>query len=74
MDPGLSLNTERGIGLLWGPDCTEEFLKKSQLKVIYKMESAFLGFRQLNISLLARLQLTCWKPICCGIFCRCYDL
>lgn len=34
MDPGLSLNEERGIGLLWGPDCTEEFLKKFQLKVI----------------------------------------
>ncbi|KAM0987004.1 hypothetical protein ACFX2G_011373 [Malus domestica] len=36
MDPGLSLNTERGIGLLWGPDCTEDFLKKSQLKLIIR--------------------------------------
>lgn len=34
MNPGLSPNTERGIGLLWGPDCTEEFLKEYQLKVI----------------------------------------
>ncbi|KAF2312532.1 hypothetical protein GH714_034982 [Hevea brasiliensis] len=33
MKPGLSPNKERGIGLLWGPDCTEEFLKKFQLKV-----------------------------------------
>lgn len=31
--PGLSPNKERGIGLLWGPDCTEEFLKKYNLKV-----------------------------------------
>ncbi|KAM2487488.1 serine/threonine-protein phosphatase 7 long form homolog isoform X1 [Malus sylvestris] len=36
MDPGLSLNEERGIGLLWGPDCTEEFLKKFQLKLIIR--------------------------------------
>lgn len=33
MCPGLSPNEERGIGLLWGPDCTEEFLKKNDLKV-----------------------------------------
>lgn len=33
MSPGLSPNTERGIGLLWGPDCTEEFLKTYNLKV-----------------------------------------
>lgn len=33
MSPGLSPNKERGIGLLWGPDCTEEFLKKFKLKV-----------------------------------------
>ena len=33
MTPGLSPNTERGIGLLYGPDCTEEFLKKFNLKV-----------------------------------------
>ncbi|CAN6714163.1 unnamed protein product [Malus baccata var. baccata] len=32
MDPGLSLNQLRGAGLLWGPDCTEEFLKKFQRK------------------------------------------
>ncbi|KAF8400279.1 hypothetical protein HHK36_013576 [Tetracentron sinense] len=31
---GLSPNEERGIGLLWGPDCTEEFLKKYHLKVM----------------------------------------
>ncbi|KAM1036156.1 hypothetical protein ACFX13_039943 [Malus domestica] len=34
MDPGLSLNQLRGAGLLWGPDCTEEFLKKFQLKFL----------------------------------------
>lgn len=34
MKLGLSENTERGIGLLWGPDSTEEFLKKFSLKVI----------------------------------------
>ncbi|KAL2247161.1 serine/threonine-protein phosphatase 7 [Sesamum indicum] len=34
--PGLSPNTERGIGLLWGPDCTEEFLKKFNLKLIIR--------------------------------------
>lgn len=33
MNLGLSPNKERGIGLLWGPDCTEEFLKKYHLKV-----------------------------------------
>ncbi|XP_012087578.1 serine/threonine-protein phosphatase 7 [Jatropha curcas] len=36
MKPGLSPNKERGIGLLWGPDCTEEFLKKFQLKLIIR--------------------------------------
>ncbi|KAM1238476.1 hypothetical protein ACFX1Q_039170 [Malus domestica] len=36
MDPGLSLNQLRGAGLLWGPDCTEEFLKKFQLKLIIR--------------------------------------
>lgn len=39
-DPSMSLglypNTERGMGLFWGPDCTEEFLKKCNLKVIDK--------------------------------------
>ncbi|ERN11532.1 hypothetical protein AMTRI_Chr03g44010 [Amborella trichopoda] len=34
--PGLSPNTERGIGLLWGPDCTEQFLKKYKLKLIVR--------------------------------------
>ncbi|KAF3950600.1 hypothetical protein CMV_023668 [Castanea mollissima] len=36
MTPGLSLNKERGIGLLWGPDCTENFLKKFNLKLIIR--------------------------------------
>lgn len=36
MNPGLSPNKERGIGLLWGPDCTEEFLKKFNLKLIIR--------------------------------------
>ncbi|XWS42256.1 hypothetical protein CRYUN_Cryun17cG0152600 [Craigia yunnanensis] len=33
MSPGLSPNKERGIGLLWGPDCSEKFLKKFKLKM-----------------------------------------
>ncbi|GFP95344.1 serine/threonine-protein phosphatase 7 [Phtheirospermum japonicum] len=36
MSPGLAPNKERGIGLLWGPDCTEEFLKKFNLKLIIR--------------------------------------
>ncbi|CAI9758085.1 unnamed protein product [Fraxinus pennsylvanica] len=36
MIPGLSPNKERGIGLLWGPDCTQEFLKKFNLKLIIR--------------------------------------
>ncbi|GMH24526.1 hypothetical protein Nepgr_026369 [Nepenthes gracilis] len=36
MNPGLSLNEERGIGLLWGPDCTEIFLKNFDLKLIIR--------------------------------------
>ncbi|XP_057948304.1 serine/threonine-protein phosphatase 7 isoform X2 [Malania oleifera] len=36
MNPGLSPNKERGIGLLWGPDCTEQFLKKFHLKLIIR--------------------------------------
>ncbi|XP_058185345.1 serine/threonine-protein phosphatase 7 long form homolog [Rhododendron vialii] len=36
MNPGLSLNKKRGFGLLWGPDCTEEFLKNSNLKLIIR--------------------------------------
>eukprot|EP01018_Ginkgo_biloba_P032235 Gb_23733 [translate_table: standard] len=35
-NPGLSPNTERGIGLLWGPDCTEQFLEKNHLKLIVR--------------------------------------
>lgn len=34
--PGLHLNPARGIGLLWGPDCTEEFLQKHKLKLIVR--------------------------------------
>ncbi|CAB4301979.1 unnamed protein product [Prunus armeniaca] len=34
--PGLSFNIERGIGLIWGPDCTDNFLKKFQLKLIIR--------------------------------------
>ena len=34
MKPGLAPNKVRGIGLIWGPDCTEDFLKKFQLKVM----------------------------------------
>ncbi|CAN4083630.1 unnamed protein product [Withania somnifera] len=36
MKPGLSPNKERGIGLLWGPDCTEDFLNKLNLKLIIR--------------------------------------
>ncbi|XP_076916450.1 serine/threonine-protein phosphatase 7-like [Bidens hawaiensis] len=36
MKPGLSPNTERGIGLLWGPDYTEDFLKKFSVKLIIR--------------------------------------
>lgn len=36
MNPGLSPNKERGIGLLWGPDCTEKFLKRFQFKLIIR--------------------------------------
>jgi serine/threonine-protein phosphatase 5 len=35
--PGLSPNKDRGIGLLWGPDMTEEFLYKYQMKVCHKI-------------------------------------
>lgn len=34
--PGMSPNKERGIGLLWGPDVTDEFLKKHNLKLIIR--------------------------------------
>jgi serine/threonine-protein phosphatase 5 len=30
---GLSHNDSRGIGLLFGPDCTQEFMEKHKLKV-----------------------------------------
>ncbi|CAH9098369.1 unnamed protein product [Cuscuta epithymum] len=33
---GLSPNKERGIGLMWGPDMTEEFLRKNCLKLIIR--------------------------------------
>ncbi|XP_078437984.1 serine/threonine phosphatase 7 [Wolffia australiana] len=33
---GMSPNKERGIGLLWGPDVTEEFLKRNNLKLIIR--------------------------------------
>ncbi|XP_076929999.1 serine/threonine-protein phosphatase 7-like [Bidens hawaiensis] len=36
MKPGLSPNTERGIGLLWGPDITDDFLKKFSVKLIIR--------------------------------------
>ncbi|KAL6226884.1 hypothetical protein ACLB2K_000843 [Fragaria x ananassa] len=36
MKPGLAPNKVRGIGLIWGPDCTEDFLKKFQLKLIIR--------------------------------------
>ncbi|KAF7124294.1 hypothetical protein RHSIM_Rhsim12G0012700 [Rhododendron simsii] len=36
MSPGLSLNEGRGMGLLWGPDCTEDFLKKFNLTLIIR--------------------------------------
>ncbi|CAK9140960.1 unnamed protein product [Ilex paraguariensis] len=36
MNPGLSPNKERGIGLLWGPDCTDKFLKEFNLKLIIR--------------------------------------
>ncbi|XVF07901.1 hypothetical protein REPUB_Repub06bG0179100 [Reevesia pubescens] len=34
MSIDLSPNKEKGIGLLWGLDCIEEFLKKLKLKLI----------------------------------------
>lgn len=33
---GLYPNEERGIGLLWGPDCSERFLSNNQLKLIIR--------------------------------------
>lgn len=34
--PGLSPNKERGIGLLFGADCTEQFMKRYNLKLIIR--------------------------------------
>nr|VDC67458.1 unnamed protein product [Brassica rapa] len=45
LTPGLSPNEQRGIGLLWGPDYTEEFLKKYQLKATrerYRNKGAYI--------------------------------
>ena len=36
LTPGLSPKEQRCIGLLWGPNYTEEFLKKYQLKLIIR--------------------------------------
>lgn len=47
---GLSPNKERGIGLMWGPDCTEEFLKKNQFKVCYLLLSCILVISFLFLS------------------------
>ncbi|PON96174.1 Serine/threonine-specific protein phosphatase/bis(5-nucleosyl)-tetraphosphatase [Trema orientale] len=33
---GLVENADRGMGLSWGPDCTEAFLKQSNLKLIIR--------------------------------------
>lgn len=34
-EDGLVENADQGLGLWWGPDCTETFLKQSNLKVIF---------------------------------------
>ncbi|GER29329.1 serine/threonine-protein phosphatase [Striga asiatica] len=44
MSPGLAPNKERGIGLLWGPDCTETFLKKFNLKLVVDYEAVLITF------------------------------
>ncbi|KAJ7947718.1 Serine/threonine-protein phosphatase [Quillaja saponaria] len=36
MTAGLSQNDDRGVGLFWGPDCTEQFLLKNNLKLIIR--------------------------------------
>ncbi|KAK3122136.1 hypothetical protein QOZ80_8BG0665560 [Eleusine coracana subsp. coracana] len=36
LELGLSSNTERGIGLLWGPDITQHFLRTNNLKLIIR--------------------------------------
>jgi serine/threonine-protein phosphatase 5 len=35
LEMGLSPNKERGIGLLWGPDITQQFLRTNNLKVCF---------------------------------------
>ncbi|CAM6083074.1 unnamed protein product [Calypogeia fissa] len=35
-DKGLTHNNARGIGLLWGPDCTQEFMEKNKIKLIIR--------------------------------------
>merc|ERR1712232_874649 len=35
-DKGLAPNENRGIGLLFGPDVTEQFLKENKLKLIIR--------------------------------------
>ncbi|CAA7014182.1 unnamed protein product [Microthlaspi erraticum] len=39
-DTGLFLNEEKGIGLLWGPDCTAKFLQDNDLKLIIRGKEA----------------------------------
>ncbi|EOA39489.1 hypothetical protein CARUB_v10008092mg [Capsella rubella] len=39
-ETGLFLNKERGIGLLWGPDCTAKFLQDNDLKLIIRGKGA----------------------------------
>ncbi|TVU05168.1 hypothetical protein EJB05_48321 [Eragrostis curvula] len=36
LELGLSPNNERGIGLLWGPDITQQFLRTNNLKLIIR--------------------------------------
>ncbi|CAN6245668.1 unnamed protein product [Urochloa humidicola] len=36
MEKGLPPNEERGLGLLWGPDVTQEFLETNNLKLIIR--------------------------------------
>ncbi|XP_015890694.3 serine/threonine-protein phosphatase 7 inactive homolog isoform X2 [Ziziphus jujuba] len=35
-EDGLAENADEGLGLWWGPDCTEAFLKQSKLKLIIR--------------------------------------
>lgn len=52
-EAGLRENTKK-FGLLWGPDCTEEFLKENHLKV-----------RSLQLLIINHLNLTCFQYILC---------